>query len=121
MYNTYHPAKTLRRRWIASDENPTPPKLVYGWAYRHHFLRAYAEKARLSVPLYGFIAQKLGKESIIFGELTEAEAQDEQLQRYIKDVLRRVVKTHLKLEELAGRDLSYATPFTNNYNIEERH
>ncbi|KAI0787862.1 hypothetical protein C8Q74DRAFT_639361 [Fomes fomentarius] len=123
----YHPAKTLRRKWIVSDENPTPPKLVYGWAYRHNFLRAYAEKQRLSVPLYGSIAQKLGKESVIYGELTDAEAQDEQLQRYIKDVLRRVVKDHL--EELAGLELSYATPFTNdgvsglwdNHNVEERH
>ncbi|KAI0800183.1 hypothetical protein C8Q74DRAFT_1234920 [Fomes fomentarius] len=129
LFNAYHPTKFLRRKWIASYKNPHPPKLIYGWAYQPEFLGAYALKHKLSILLCGVLRQRLGKEFLTYGELTEAELADKSLQRYIEDTLPITVREHL--EQLAGVELSYGKPYTNkysemfvvwdNYNIEERH
>ncbi|KAI0747554.1 hypothetical protein C8Q74DRAFT_509775 [Fomes fomentarius] len=129
LFNTYHPTKLLPRKWIASYENPHPQKRVYGWAYQHDFLRAYASKHKLSILLCGVFGQRLGKHFLIYGELTEAELQDESLQSYIEGTPCVMVREHL--EQLAGVKLSYGKPYTDkypemfvvwdNYNIEARH
>ncbi|KAI0747556.1 hypothetical protein C8Q74DRAFT_1312168, partial [Fomes fomentarius] len=130
LFNTYHPTKLLPRKWIASyRENPHPEKRVYGWAYQHDFLRAYALKHKLSILLCGVLRQRLGKEYLTYGELTEAELEDKSLQHYIKGTLVVTVRGHL--EQLAGVKLSYGVPYTDkypemfvvwdNYNIEARH
>ncbi|KAI0747553.1 hypothetical protein C8Q74DRAFT_1374394 [Fomes fomentarius] len=131
LFNTYHPTKFLRRKWIASYENPRPPKLVYGWAYQLDFLGAYASKHKLRVPLYGVFGQRLGKPFVTYGELTEAELQDEALHRYVADAVWFSVREHLAQRAGVRVKLSYAKSFTNkyramfvvwdNYDIEERH
>ncbi|KAI0770633.1 hypothetical protein C8Q74DRAFT_1218906 [Fomes fomentarius] len=129
LFNTYHPTKLLPRKWIASNKNRHPPNLIYGWAYQPDFLAAYAYKHKLSILLRGTLIQALGKEFVIYGELTEAELADKSLQRYIEAALPVMVREHL--EQRAGVKLSFGKPYTDkysemfvvwdNYNIEARH
>ncbi|KAI0773848.1 hypothetical protein C8Q74DRAFT_1217832 [Fomes fomentarius] len=114
-------AQQAQEASIASTANPHPPKLLYGWAYRYGFLKAYASKYQLNIRIYGDFAHRHGKDFVIYGQPTEAELQDEALQRSLQDMLQCVVRVGL-LE---------ATPFTDkydgmfvlwdNYDIEERH
>ncbi|KAI0770629.1 hypothetical protein C8Q74DRAFT_1369765 [Fomes fomentarius] len=112
LFNTYHPTKLLPRKWIASNKNRHPPKLIYGWAYQPDFLAAYAYKHKLSIPLYGF--EYLSQEFVTYGELTEAEQQDGSLQSYIEGLYQSWSENTLS---------NYSEMFVvwDNYNIEARH
>ncbi|KAJ2987245.1 hypothetical protein NUW54_g9482 [Trametes sanguinea] len=94
-------------------QEPGPLRRFRGWAHTFDFLKLYATKNKLEVPLRSEeLAERYGKTSFIYGEFKPAEAEDEELQRDLAAGLILPVREHLERIAGPGVILPYRFPFS---------
>ncbi|KAI0738279.1 hypothetical protein C8Q80DRAFT_1124910 [Daedaleopsis nitida] len=112
LFKTFGPMKALAKRHIASETHE-PACVAYGWAYTRSFLRAYAERYQLAVSCRPFFCKVIGKDELVYGQLSEEDAKNPSILQFLDDVLE--VTVWQDIEELANIELQRVRPFTEKY------
>ncbi|KAI0741130.1 hypothetical protein C8Q76DRAFT_582490, partial [Earliella scabrosa] len=112
LYKMFGPVKGIKPSCLASDTHK-PPRLAYGWGFSEAFLHAYAKHYKLSLDCRPYLCEQLGRDFLVYGELTDEEAADPELGSFLDGWVREVV--HADLEAKSGIELTFFYPFTDKY------
>ncbi|KAI0741123.1 hypothetical protein C8Q76DRAFT_211801 [Earliella scabrosa] len=112
LYKMFGPVKALESSRLASDTHK-PPRVAFGWGFTESFLHAYAKHYKLAIDCRPYLCEQLGRDFLVYGELTDEEAADPELGTFLDGWVREVV--HADLEAKSGIELTFCYPFTDKY------